>query len=197
MRADDALKYAAALLKDRTDWTLEQISYCDCGDDHETTIEAIVAVVDEVRALAARFGDPCRYSDGRPIETSSAEIIPTYGAPQSHIWHRGPRAGEVPELARQAAVRSGCAVPRHLRGVHRSGDAGHPRPRDEVGMNTAYACTMCSREIPSTAAHVVTEWATVLCAACAESPASHAVGTRLAAHRWLLRIRRAEAVMPS
>jgi hypothetical protein len=80
-------------------------------------------------------------------------------------------------------------------------------------MNTAYACTMCAREISSTAAHVVTEWATVLCAACAENPASHVVayrgalslahtfadhavvvGTRLAAHRWQLRLRRAPEV---
>jgi hypothetical protein len=90
MRADDALKYAAALLKDRTDWTLEQISYCDCGDDHETATEAIAAVVHDIRALAAVFGDPRRYSDGRPIETSSAEIIPTYGSRQSHIWHPDP-----------------------------------------------------------------------------------------------------------
>jgi hypothetical protein len=85
-------------------------------------------------------------------------------------------------------------------------------------MNAACACTLCAREIVGTSAHSVTEWSTVLCAACAENPGSRAVmyphcsaaahtvaahtvaahavvvGTRLAAHRWQLRLRRAQEV---
>lgn len=43
-------------------------------------------------------------------------------------------------------------------------------------MNNAYRCAVCRSEIPSTATHVATEWANVLCAASAQNPASHAVG---------------------
>jgi hypothetical protein len=74
-------------------------------------------------------------------------------------------------------------------------------------------CKVCTREIASAATHVVTEWGSVLCAACAGDVANHAVvypdcavtahgvldhplaiGTRLGAHRTLTRLQRAAEV---
>lgn len=85
MRADDALKYAAALLKSRTDWTLDGIggSMCDQGG-HELELDAIAHVVDDIRQLAAQFGDLNRYSDGRLVK-SNKEI--ERGLTTEHIWH--------------------------------------------------------------------------------------------------------------
>jgi hypothetical protein len=80
-------------------------------------------------------------------------------------------------------------------------------------VSAAYHCSVCAAEILRTATHVATEHAHVLCVPCAEDPASHAVvhpgcpvaphgvydhavvvGTRLGAHRALLRNRRAREV---
>jgi hypothetical protein len=80
-------------------------------------------------------------------------------------------------------------------------------------VNAAYSCAVCAREISSTATRVVAEYAQDLCVPCAENPASHAVahpgcpvathgvddhpvvvGTRPAAHRSQLRLRRAQEV---
>lgn len=102
VRADDALKYAAAILKDRIGWTTEAIACSEeCGDDvHENELAAISDVVRQIRALAARFGDPHRYSDGRQIETY---VNITRGLSYGHIWHPdsaeekpGSQSGEVP-----------------------------------------------------------------------------------------------------
>jgi hypothetical protein len=95
MRAEDALKYAAAILTKRTGWACEAIGTSEeCGtsemygdDVHGDELTAISAAVDEIRALAARFGDPRRYSDGRPIGTY-AEIVP--GFHTEHIWLPNP-----------------------------------------------------------------------------------------------------------
>lgn len=104
VRADDALKYAAAILADRWSWVSESIGCSEeCGsseeygdDIHETGLEAMQSVVSEIRALAARCGDPTRYSDGRPIATS-AEIVRGFIA--GHIWHPNP-AEEQPQRHR-------------------------------------------------------------------------------------------------
>lgn len=83
LRADDALKYAAAILKSRTDWALDSIGGSGC-DNHDVEVEAIAAVVADIHELAKQFGDPRRYSDGRLI-TSRAEIQP--GFITEHVWH--------------------------------------------------------------------------------------------------------------
>jgi hypothetical protein len=80
-------------------------------------------------------------------------------------------------------------------------------------VSNAYACAVCADEIPSAATHYATEYAQVLCASCAQQPANHAaaypdcpvightihdhacvVGTRLGAHRELLRMKRVRGV---
>lgn len=85
MRADDALKYAAALLKSRTDWALDAIggSFCDQGG-HEIETDAIADLVGDIAKLAAEFGNPMRYSDGRMVK-SSKEI--DRGFTTEYIWH--------------------------------------------------------------------------------------------------------------
>lgn len=108
--AEDALKYAAAILTERISWTTEAIGCSEecghgeqCGDDvHRDELEAIDAVVREIRSFAARFGDSRRYSDGRMI-IAHAEIVRGFVA--EHIWHPSPaeeqpqtRGGEVPSF---------------------------------------------------------------------------------------------------
>jgi hypothetical protein len=87
LRADDALKYAAALLKSRTDWTCDAIGGSMCDTDHEIELDAIDDTVKEILALAASFGSRRRYSDGRLVE-SSVEI--EQGLVTSHIWQPVP-----------------------------------------------------------------------------------------------------------
>jgi hypothetical protein len=53
----------------------------------EDAMEATGDVVHTVRKLAARFGDPHRYSDGRLI-MSHAEI--DHGFVTEHVWHPDP-----------------------------------------------------------------------------------------------------------
>jgi hypothetical protein len=92
MRADDALKYAAALLKSRTGWALDSIGGALCDGDHEAEVDATYDAINEVHRLATLFGDPRRYSDGRLVE-SSAEI--EYGLVTSHVWHPIPACEEI------------------------------------------------------------------------------------------------------
>ena len=80
----DALKYSAAILKQRCDWTLDVIGGSGCEYDHEEEIDATLSVVDVIRALADQYGDPNRYSDGRLVQ-SSAEIQD--GLVTTHVWH--------------------------------------------------------------------------------------------------------------
>lgn len=82
--AADALKYAAALLKSRTDWTLDTIAGSMCEQGHEMELDTIADTVTEIQSLAAQFGDPHRYSDGRHVQTS-AEIA--HGLVTHHVWH--------------------------------------------------------------------------------------------------------------
>jgi hypothetical protein len=87
MRSDDALKYAAAILRQRTDWTLDGIGGSMCDGNHETDLDATREIVDEIADLAAEFGDPRRYSDGRVVK-SEKEI--QLGLVTSHVWHPDP-----------------------------------------------------------------------------------------------------------
>jgi hypothetical protein len=105
MRAEDALKYAAALLTE-TGWACEAIFSAECGGHEE--LEAISSVVGKVERLAEQFGDPRRYSDGRMVK-SRAEI--ERGTYTEHVWHPDPT----------------CAKPTSWRGQLLS-DPGVPSP---------------------------------------------------------------------
>jgi hypothetical protein len=87
IRADDALKYAAAILRARTDWTLDSIGGAMCDGDHDVELDAIAEVVKEIEGLAALFRYPRLYSDGRRA-TSLAEIEP--GLVTEHVWYPDP-----------------------------------------------------------------------------------------------------------
>jgi len=86
MRADDALKYAAAILRERTDWALDEIggSTCDQGG-HELQTDAIHDITVDISNLAEQFGDPNVYSDGRMVKTSAWIADDEVGT--SHVWH--------------------------------------------------------------------------------------------------------------
>ena len=85
----DALRYAAALLTQRASWTTDAIGGSMCDHDHELELDAIDETAREIRALAAQFGDPRRYSDGRQVRTSQ-EIEP--GVITEHVWNPDPAA---------------------------------------------------------------------------------------------------------
>jgi hypothetical protein len=88
--ASDALKYAAALLKERICWTTDMIAGSGCDHDgHERETDALNDIGDDILALATRFGDPRRYSTGRLVWTST-EIVG--GVVHSHVWHPDPAA---------------------------------------------------------------------------------------------------------
>lgn len=84
MRADDALKYAAAILKERIDWTTDEIGGSGCDTDHEMPLDAITEIVTDIAKLAAQFGSLDTYSDGRMVK-SGAWI--EEGVYTSHVWH--------------------------------------------------------------------------------------------------------------
>jgi hypothetical protein len=89
--ASDALKYAAAMLHKRLEWTTDAIGGSGCSGDHEVQLDAIDAALDEIAALAAQFGDPHHYSDGRRVK-SSKEI--EAGLTTDHVWHFDPSQEE-------------------------------------------------------------------------------------------------------
>ncbi|PND57694.1 hypothetical protein CRM90_12005 [Mycobacterium sp. ENV421] len=92
LRADDALKYAAAVLADHWSWVSESISCSEeCGsaeeygdDVHRHALAAMRSVVDEIRDLASRVGDMHRYADGRRVSTC---VELSHGLSFGHIWH--------------------------------------------------------------------------------------------------------------
>lgn len=83
----DALKYAAALLQQRMEWTTDAIAGSECTVEHETELDAVYDTSREITGLAAAFGDPRRYSDGRLVK-SRAEI--QRGLVTEHVWHPDP-----------------------------------------------------------------------------------------------------------
>lgn len=89
MRADDALKYAAALLNRRADWAIDSIggSLCEGADGHETELSAIADIAAEINGLAAKFGDRATYSGGRKVK--SGTWIDN-GIWTEHVWHPDP-----------------------------------------------------------------------------------------------------------
>ena len=86
--AVDALKYAATLLRSRADWIIDEIGGAMCENEmHETPLDVLDDLVGQIGALAAAFGDPRRYSDGRHV-TTRAEIENNFST--EHIWHPDP-----------------------------------------------------------------------------------------------------------
>ncbi len=89
--AADALKYAAAILRQRMGWTTDAIGGSGCDGDHDVELDAIGEVSAEITALAASLGDMHRYSDGRRV-LSRAEIA--RGLVTEHIWQPDPAREE-------------------------------------------------------------------------------------------------------
>ena len=87
VRADDALKYAAAAASATAEWALDAIGGSLCDHGHEDEANAIADTVREVAELAAQYGDPMRYSDGRAVKTTR-DIAP--GLVTSHVWQPNP-----------------------------------------------------------------------------------------------------------
>lgn len=88
LSAADALKYAATLLRSRADWIIAEIGGAMCEDEmHETPLDALDDLVDQIGALALAFGDPRRYSDGRLVKTRAT--IENHFATE-HLWHPTP-----------------------------------------------------------------------------------------------------------
>jgi hypothetical protein len=90
----DALKYIAALVTERTDWTTDAISGSGCNRSHEIEVDAIDAMVREIVNLARQYGDPRVYSDGRQVRTTTR--IHSCGLTSAHVWHPDPTA-EAPQ----------------------------------------------------------------------------------------------------
>lgn len=91
MRADDALKYAAALLHDRSDWAVDSIagSLCEGAGGHESELDAIADISAEINGLAADFGNRLVYSDGRQVKSGTWIGNGIY---TEHVWHPDPAA---------------------------------------------------------------------------------------------------------
>lgn len=87
MRADDALKYAAARLHGLTDWALDSIGGSICDHGHEDELNAIADIVADINGLASEFGDRIVYSDGRMVK-SYKQI--DEGLSTGHTWHPDP-----------------------------------------------------------------------------------------------------------
>ncbi|AFM19465.1 hypothetical protein Mycch_4767 [Mycolicibacterium chubuense NBB4] len=104
IRADDALKYAAAKLRASLD------AESDEPDDEWMAAGSAAGAANAMRAVLAVLdralcGDRTRYSDGRFVE-STAEFLPAGNGivhSAQHVWHPDP-AGEEP-------ASSGAALP--------------------------------------------------------------------------------------
>lgn len=91
--AADYLKYAAALVRQTTDWTTDSIAAAGCdGVDHEFEVDEIADTARRVHQLAAQFGDPNRYSDGRRVKTTQ-DIED--GVLTERVWHADPAQDSV------------------------------------------------------------------------------------------------------
>ena len=89
MLADDALKYAAAILDDRARWALDAIGGACCDHSgHELESDAIYDITVDIANLAKQFGDPNRYSDGRVVRSS--RWIEKDSLSTGHVWHPDP-----------------------------------------------------------------------------------------------------------
>ncbi|MAS06193.1 MAG: hypothetical protein CL534_16135 [Ahrensia sp.] len=80
----DYLKYAAAMLWQRVEWTTETIAVSSCDGAHDHELDAITDAACEIKSLAMQFGDPRRYSDGRAVQTTQQIEDGCYTV---HVWH--------------------------------------------------------------------------------------------------------------
>ena len=87
MRAEDYLKYAAAIVRERLEWTTDEIGGSGCNCDHETPLDALGDLQVELTQLAIPFGDLNTYSDGRKVKS---EACIEDGVYTSEVWHPDP-----------------------------------------------------------------------------------------------------------
>lgn len=92
MRAEDYLKYAAAIVRQRIEWTTDEVGGSMCDQDHDIPLNALSDLRGEIEVLAARFGDINTYSDGRKVYMP-ARIDD--GLTTGHVWH--------PDLTQEAS----------------------------------------------------------------------------------------------
>lgn len=87
----DALKYAAAIVRARIEWTTAEIggSGCDCG--HDTPLDALADLPSDIIELVKQFSDTGTYSDGRQVKTEAQIETGVY---TQHVWHPDPTAEE-------------------------------------------------------------------------------------------------------
>lgn len=93
IRADDALRYAAAKLTSCTDWACDSIAGSLCDHGHEDELGAIHDAAALIQGLAAQFGDLNTYSDGRQVK-SHKQVAEDAGLHIEHIWEPNPYAEE-------------------------------------------------------------------------------------------------------
>jgi hypothetical protein len=130
MRADDALKYAAAILKSRTQWAGDSIAGSDECNGHNLELEAIDHTVTEICRLTAQFGDPRRYSDGRLLNLFGGQNgdATRHRDSTSTRWH-DPASGNADGRSPVAASdTSGGAATKALSCVHASSSIGKTVP---------------------------------------------------------------------
>jgi hypothetical protein len=87
--AGDSLKYLCAIVRQRIACATDAIASDGCDGDHDDALAEIRAIIREVDRLAAPFGDPHVYSDGRQVETT-VQIEPY--SHLTHTWHPDPTA---------------------------------------------------------------------------------------------------------
>lgn len=87
MRSDDYLKYAAAIVRQRIEWTTDEIGGSMCDGEHDIPLNALMDLRAEIEVLAAKYGDLNTYSDGRKVKTSTWI---DEGLSTGHIWHPDP-----------------------------------------------------------------------------------------------------------
>ena len=89
--AVDNLKYFAARGRQVTDWACDSIGGSGCDQEHEHELNAIDDLTGQLRVIAAGYGDPLVYSDGRVVRTEK-EVQP--GLVVSHVWRPDPATEE-------------------------------------------------------------------------------------------------------
>lgn len=86
-RADDYLKYVAAVVRQRIEWTTDEIGGSMCDGEHEIPLDALMDLRSEVDEMAGEFGDLNTYSDDRKVNTCTWI---EEGLSTGHIWHPDP-----------------------------------------------------------------------------------------------------------
>ncbi len=80
MRADDTLKCAALVLRDRLSCIAHEMCGLRCqfeDEDYDFCLRYILGLADDIRLLAALFGDLDRWADVRAAGSTLAHILRT------------------------------------------------------------------------------------------------------------------------